>query len=226
MKKQKLSEEMLRAKVGDHIKITAIHPESAFKEDEKEITAQKEFRIWESSTNFQPISGGFMMLEVEVLENFEFKTGTEVQKGEILSIYGVKFNTIKMKIPIMVEIEQQVIDDLLIMAYEGGSTTWAILSEEANVIIEKACPEKDNLNLASSERFIKAIYSGCEIPINDAEDEEEVLGTISQKSIESALLIMAKEREDDISDIINENWNADTADILFQYAVLGEIVFG
>jgi len=114
----------------------------------------------------------------------------------------------------------QLREDLLITALEGGSNYWYLLAEEACGIFG-SYPGP-----AGSEKVWQAIADGKTIPVNDAEEEEEVLGSINMESIKAGEEIMLKEYPHILADILKENWDAGTADVWFQLCVMKEVVFG
>jgi hypothetical protein len=59
--------------------------------------------------------------------------------------------------------------------------------------------------------------------VYDLENEDDVLGTITQGSL---LKAMAVHPEEALKFINEEDFDAWTADTLFQTAVMGEVVFG
>jgi len=121
---------------------------------------------------------------------------------------------------ITIEIEDQKIKDQIITAIEGGSNYWYYLDYLSML------PEY-NEGEALSERIGRAVLDeGIEVPVFDYEDQDEELGKLSKASIENAMMIMASEYPQTLDDIREETGDAETADIFFQLAVMGEIVFG
>lgn len=130
-----------------------------------------------------------------------------------------------MTITINQEIERQVLEDIFVTALEGGSNYWYYLSEEAIKLIRDAVPKSEDPYLSTA--ILKAIEKGVEVPINDADDEEEVLGTISLKTMQERLQKLSRSANSDaLIAHIDEKGDADTADIVFQYLSFGEVVFG
>lgn len=119
-------------------------------------------------------------------------------------------------------VPDQMIEDLLVTALEGGSNYWYWLSNETADQIEKVTGKEDPLSI----RFYQAIQKGESLIIHDAENDDEVLGHINSASIQNALLMMATGHREHFADIISENHDATTADVFFQLAVMGEITFG
>ena len=129
-----------------------------------------------------------------------------------------------MTITINQEISRQVLEDIFVTALEGGSNYWYYLSDEATKLIRDAVPKSEDPYLSTA--ILKAIEKGIEVPINDAEDEEEVLGTISLKTMQERLQKLSRSANSDaLMAHINEEGDADSADIVFQYLSFGEIVF-
>jgi hypothetical protein len=76
-----------------------------------------------------------------------------------------------------------------------------------------------------SVKIAKALFNDPEFTLNvyDLENEDDVLGTITQASM---LKAMALHPEEALKFINEEDFDAWTADTLFQTAVMGEVVFG
>lgn len=129
------------------------------------------------------------------------------------------------KIAVTIDIDQQLEQDLIITAYEGGSSYWAVLTDETLEAIDAIVSRKSGL--APSERLYSALQVGKSFEVNDAEEPETVLGTISKESMAKAWSLITGEKYVHIfKDIISENWDAISADVFFQLAVLGEVVYG
>ena len=130
-----------------------------------------------------------------------------------------------MTITINQKIEREVLEDIFVTALEGGSNYWYYLSDEATKLIRDAVPKSEDPYLSTA--ILKAIERGVEVPINDAEDEEEVVGTISLKTMQERLQKLSRSANSDaLMAHIKDEGDADTADIVFQYLAFGEIVFG
>jgi len=76
--------------------------------------------------------------------------------------------------------------------------------------------------------MVKAVLEhNVRIPINDAEDEDEILGYLDMKTLPQRLNRLAN--SDDSSALTNElegYGDASSSDIVFQYLVMGEVVYG
>ena len=101
--------------------------------------------------------------------------------------------------------------DLLITAFEGGSNYWYLV--------------KLNINL-SIEELIDKIFLSEDFTIYDVEEPETILGIINLEKLKKAEELMSTDYKNEYRNIINENWDANSADIYFQLATMGEVVYG
>jgi len=130
-----------------------------------------------------------------------------------------------MTIEVNLKISTEVLEDIFVTALEGGSNYWYFLSEDAVKKIREAVPKSEDPYLSTS--ILKAILKGVEVPINDAEDEDEVIGEISLKTMLARLQKLADSKNNSaLINHIDGNGDADTADIVLQYLAFGEIVYG
>lgn len=113
------------------------------------------------------------------------------------------------------------IKNLLISALEGGSNYWYQLDREE----VRRINEYGKASMSFIDRLYVFLEGGNSIMIDDIEDDEE-LGQLSMKSIRKALRLMAKNSPHHFADAISEKDDATTADVFFQYAVMGEVKFG
>ena len=130
-----------------------------------------------------------------------------------------------MTITINQKIEREVLEDIFVTALEGGSNYWYFLSSNATKLIRDAVPKSEDPYLSTA--ILKAIERGVDVPINDAEHEDEVIGTISLKTMQERLQKLSRSANSDaLMAHIKEEGDAETADIVLQYLAFGEIVFG
>jgi hypothetical protein len=130
-----------------------------------------------------------------------------------------------MTIEVKQKISQEVLEDIFVTALEGGSNYWYFLSEEAVKLIRDAVPKSEDPHLSTS--ILKAILKGVEVPINDADNEDDVIGTISLNTMEERLQKLAdSQNKSALIRHIEEEGDADSADTVFQYLAFGEIVYG
>lgn len=131
-----------------------------------------------------------------------------------------------MEIKISIKIEREVLEDIFVTALEGGSNYWYYLGEEAIIRIRSAVPKAEDAYLSSA--IAKAILDhNVTVPINDAEDEEEVVGEISLETIGTRLQKMVDDGHYDVlKQHIDGGGDADSADTIMQYLAMGEVVYG
>jgi len=132
-----------------------------------------------------------------------------------------QYTNTKMKIEII--IPDQEIEDALITALEGGSNYWYFIPD-----VQVAQRHYKETSLALSQKVIRAVLEHNEtIDVYDVEDENTHLGSITQANIQRGFqLWFAYTQEHDDAIIFDPGMDADAADILFQYIVMGELVYG
>ena len=126
---------------------------------------------------------------------------------------------------IQIEIDDSVLEDVFVAAIEGGSNYWYHLSINAVCLIRDAVPREEESCL--SVATFKAVMKGVEVPIHDAEDIEEQIGLISLETMADRLSKLAT--SDDkwaLQAHMNEEGDSESADVVFQYLALGEVVYG
>ncbi len=122
-----------------------------------------------------------------------------------------------------VQITQDDFENIIVTALEGGSNYWYSLGE--------GIPPKDNKGTPLAVRIAERIFndSNYKLPIHDIEDEEgEPLGYLSQQSLLDAYGIISEKWPTHFHNMTSEDgdYDAETADVFFQVAVMGDIVFG
>ena len=130
-----------------------------------------------------------------------------------------------MTIEVKQKISQEVLEDIFVTALEGGSNYWYFLCEEAVKLIRNAVPKSEDPHLSTS--ILKAILKGVNVPINDADNEDDVIGIISLNTMQERLQMLADSKNKTaLIRHIEEEGDADSADTVFQYLAFGEIVYG
>jgi len=126
---------------------------------------------------------------------------------------------------IQIEIDDSVLEDVFVTAIEGGSNYWYFLSEDAVRLIRKVVPREEESCL--SVATFKAVMKGTIIPINDVENEEDIIGWVGLDTMADRLSKLAtSDNRWALQSHMNEEGDADSADIVFQYLAMGEAVFG
>jgi hypothetical protein len=138
-------------------------------------------------------------------------------------------------------LSEQVMEDLLVGALEGGSNYWYFLPDLSMVPKMTAAAhdltyrEPGNVPVPTSIRIFRAAMKGAKIPVTDLEEENtygrgkaHVLGYITREGMEGALSKMlrpVKGNRRQAAEIIADNIDGDAADVWFQFSVMGEQVY-
>ena len=131
-----------------------------------------------------------------------------------------------MEIKIIQGVKREVLEDVFVTALEGGSNYWYYLPEESIKAIRKAVPKSEDPYLSTA--ILKAILDhDVKVPINDAENEDEVIGVITRGTMQARLQLLADSGNKwALERHIKEEGDAESADIVFQYLTMGEVVYG
>ena len=147
----------------------------------------------------------------------------------------------KKKMQISTTISMQRLLDLVITALDGGISYWAptyttTFPDGFNIadLTWLEDPEdwevKENLEQYENVRldYFAPLVEGGSINLEDAEDPDSNPKPITLQSLQAALAIMANDKDlsRHFADILSEDEDAITADVLFQIAAFGELVYG
>ena len=129
-----------------------------------------------------------------------------------------------MTITVEKKITQQHFESIIVGALEGGSNYWywMVPDEFRSQLSESTKGEPLSMRIA------EALYNNREFKMNvyDAEDANELLGTVTQQTMLNALATAADIYPNHFNDLMNEYDDAETSDVLFQLATMKGIVFG
>ena len=122
------------------------------------------------------------------------------------------------------------IENIIVTAIEGGSNYWYFLD------LDKATnmpPREQNGEIVPlSIRIAQGVFNDPDfrLPVFDLEsqDDEEMeeLGVLSQESMANGIKLAADQYSQVLSNIESEDFDANDADVLFQLAVMEDVVFG
>lgn len=131
-----------------------------------------------------------------------------------------------MKITISQTISREVLEDVFVSAIEGGSNYWYFLSDHAIAKIRRAIPKSEDPYIATA--MLKAILEhDVKVEINDADNEDEIVGVVTRGTMQSRLQLLAESNNRwALEQHIKEEGDADSADIVFQYLAMGEVIYG
>ena len=128
-----------------------------------------------------------------------------------------------MKLKLELELDYDTFEDTIITALEGGSNYWYMLGDTEGI------PKRDDMpNKAPSQRIAYGLWHNkdSKVAIWDAEEEDELLGTLTYDSVRENMLLACEDYMKEINMMISEDYDAWTADTLFQVLVMGEVTFG
>lgn len=125
-----------------------------------------------------------------------------------------------------IELSREVLEDIFVTAIEGGSNYWYFLSKDAVKRIRQAV-SREQVPYLSIAMLNAVLDHGVAVPINDVENEEDIVGWISIETMQQRLQdLYNSENRWAIERHINEEGDADSADVVFQYMTMGEAVYG
>jgi hypothetical protein len=131
-----------------------------------------------------------------------------------------------MKVSINIELTREVLEDIFVTALEGGSNYWYLIGAEAIKKVRAVVPDR---SIPFSQALFSAVYDhNIDVEIHDIEEEEdeEAVGTISMSTMNERLQKCATDDNSwAILNEINENGDATSSDVIFQYIALGEVVY-
>lgn len=124
---------------------------------------------------------------------------------------------------INIPITYDMVENIIVTAIEGGSNYWYSIPDHSYDVIKSLEPTQPvSIGLARA-----VMTHRIDIEIDDIEDDEPV-GTLSYNKIKERLQT-AHEDESVMRHLmafIQEDYDADNADVVFQYLVMGEVVYG
>jgi hypothetical protein len=131
-----------------------------------------------------------------------------------------------MEITIKKTISKDVLENIFTTALEGGSNYWYYITDEQVQKVRQSVPKSSNPYIASA--ILEAVLEhNVEVEINDAEDEDEVIGLITRDSMVERLELLANSGDAwALDNELKEDGDASSSDVVFQYIALGEVVYG
>jgi hypothetical protein len=114
------------------------------------------------------------------------------------------------------------IEDLFVTALEGGSNYWYYLKNIPKEVKYNVKERKQPL----AEAIANHVINGGYIQFFDIENENELLGTVDMDKLLDAISLVKKDYPNVWNNILDENADAEDADIFLQLAVMGDVVFG
>ena len=120
-------------------------------------------------------------------------------------------------------INRERVSDLLCGALEGGSNYWYYLPK-----LKKDLNSTEAMNdQPLVDRIITAVYDhNISVSVYDYENPSDKLGEFNLENIARGEKLMAENHKEHFANVIDEEDDAETADVWFQLVVMGELVFG
>jgi len=136
-----------------------------------------------------------------------------------------------MKIKIEQEISNELLSSMLCSGFEGGTGYWCQIQGYEG--LKEAKAEFKSLGLRSEDREFKHIW----VPITEkgvmllGEDEEdegkyEKQHKLTRKKLKKGLQVIASKYPHHMANIVRDNTDAETGDVLIQCALFGDIIYG
>lgn len=128
-------------------------------------------------------------------------------------------------ITIKKEMNYDSFEDLIVTALEGGSNYWYTLDLDNSIgFIKKYADDPRPMTI----RIAEALYNNKDsaVVVLDAEDEEEVLGILTYDSVRKALGNFPSDHQWALDNVLNGDYDANDADVVFQVLVMDDVVFG
>lgn len=130
-----------------------------------------------------------------------------------------------MGVTVEMQIAESRIQDMLINGFEGGIGYWA-------TIVEYKLPE--GVEKPRNAYASVPLMEGGAVILTDREkvgrggdlDADAELWTLNRESMIKGLTIMAQKYPRHFANFIDENDDAETADVFIQCSVMGDIVYG
>lgn len=118
-----------------------------------------------------------------------------------------------------IEISYKRIEDILVGAFEGGSNYWF-----DDFTIHKEIPINFDNTGKSTWFYSYPLNKNGKITFRSIDNDLEYVLDLS--SIKKGLKLMAMDYKDNFNDIITEDDDADTSDLLLQLSLFDELVYG
>jgi len=130
---------------------------------------------------------------------------------------------------LQVKLNYETFENIICTALEGGSNYWYMLGDIIGCPLPDEMPDK-----APSERIAHGLWHNkdARVDILDLEDgtegifEDELLGTLTYDNVRENMQLATENHLSELESMISGDFDAWTADTLFQVLVMGEVVFG
>jgi hypothetical protein len=111
---------------------------------------------------------------------------------------------------VQVEVPEQFIKDTLVSGFEGGSGYWLQIRNDLKPM---------------GKDYIETLFD-TGLMVQDQLNEESGAIMLTKKMIEEGVSKMAIHQPRHFQDMVNENGDAETGDVLLQFVVNGALLYG
>jgi hypothetical protein len=136
-----------------------------------------------------------------------------------------------MKIVIEKEVPKDVLENIFVTALEGGSVDWYWITDETVAKVRKYVSRKEEPAL-SMAIFRAVMEHGVVVQVHDKEylneeDGPELLGELNHNTIKERLQKLANNAGYSyaLMQELDQNGDANTSDVVFQFLVMEDCVF-
>ena len=135
--------------------------------------------------------------------------------------------TEKMMVHVPTPVSYEAFENAIVSALEGGSNYWYLLNVSSADKEFEDVPKEDDFRYLSIKIAWKLYHDpNFKLIVYDLENEDRVLGIVNQFRCQLAIMKMSEEYPLHYEDFINDRGDADTGDVFFQLATMGDLVFG
>jgi hypothetical protein len=131
-----------------------------------------------------------------------------------------------MEVSINQSITREILENIFVTALEGGSNYWCYIPNKSILAVRAVVPKSED-EIITTAILTAVLDHDVEIEVRDAEDEVELIGVISKKTMQERLQKLASSPNKWAleSELVGQA-DADSSDIVFQYIAMGEVVYG
>lgn len=119
---------------------------------------------------------------------------------------------------------RELLENVFVTALEGGSNYWYCINARNHAAVRRAVPVEVDRYFATA--MLSAILDhGVQVEVNDIENEDDILGTLSADTIKERLELLAADDSYSwaLEAELDDEGDAESSDVIFQYLVIGEV---
>lgn len=119
---------------------------------------------------------------------------------------------------------RELLENVFVTALEGGSNYWYYINARNHFAVRRAVPVEVDRYFATA--MLSAILDhGVKVEVNDIENEDDILGTLSAETIKERLEMLAADDNYSwaLEAELDDEGDAESSDVIFQYLVIGEV---